>query len=122
MKKTTLPDQIMDTKSFRENFVGIESVAINVIDSFLGLQQKLFGDIEISLRNKDLKSLELSSHSLKGVVSNFYAERCRILCYEIEKKAKVGELHGAEELVEELQAEMNRLIPHLLTLKHEMKT
>ena len=76
--------------------------------------------IRDSISRKSSKDLEISAHTLKGAVSNFYSAKCHSIALEMEVKAKKSDLSGVEKLLEELECEMKILITFLEKLKAEL--
>lgn len=106
-----------DQQTFMSNFQGIEDLAYEAITSFLTTLPTLNSAIEAALRAKNASDLELNAHTLKGAVSNFYAEQSRSLAFELEVMGKEKKLERAEEtfllLKEELKLlsiELNKFI------------
>lgn len=108
---------IMDVATFKLNFQGVESVAVNIIEIFDDQSKLLLNRIKKSIETNSPKELEISAHSLKGSVSTFHAERCRSLSFELEKIGKSQSVEGAEPILEELTNEVKELNSYLLELK-----
>ena len=67
----------------------------------------------------DAVQLEKSAHSLKGSSYNMSAARLADLALELEKAGRAGELEGTGEKIDELEAELHRVIPALKNIVEE---
>jgi PAS domain S-box-containing protein len=91
-----------DRKAFLENFVGLDDVLNDAIDSFLSLKSSLLQNVKMALDARDSKGLELAAHTLKGAVSNFFCEPAKTLASELEKKGNRGDFEGTQEIYDQL--------------------
>lgn len=107
-------------ENFLTQFHGMEDLALHAISSFLENLPDLLLSIEESIRSNDLKKLELSAHTLKGVLSNFYAEPSQILAWKLEQIGS-GEVidDSARKIYESLKIEISSLVNELLNLKNK---
>ena len=110
-----------NASAFLANFAGMEDLAVASIAAFQKGLPELFHDVDeaIRLRNADL--LRRSSHTFKGVVSNFRSESCRSLLESIERDAtsspdwveieqRMDRLRGD---IRELSSELGQLVERL---------
>jgi CheY-like chemotaxis protein/HPt (histidine-containing phosphotransfer) domain-containing protein len=70
--------------------------------------------MEVALERKDLPSLALAAHTLKGSASNLGARRLAALCVSLEKQAKTGELTEAADILLEAKSEFEAVEKTLL--------
>jgi CheY-like chemotaxis protein len=98
-----------DRAKYESNFVGMEDLATATVESFLEQQVHLLSAIEDALLVKDSKALELSAHTLKGAVSNFFAEPTRLRAAKLEELGRLGQWDKTEEIHLELKAEAEKL-------------
>lgn len=75
-------------------------------------------NINSNLSNRDLSSLSVEAHSLKGTSATFGAESLRLLSEKIEKGAASGDLELVESLVPEIPAKLDSVLGAL----HEFST
>jgi CheY-like chemotaxis protein/HPt (histidine-containing phosphotransfer) domain-containing protein len=66
-------------------------------------------ELRSALAAKDLRKLERTAHSLKSVVGIFRAQKALELLQKLEGAAKNGMLKGAEELLPQVLAELERV-------------
>lgn len=99
----------IDREKFLEQFQGMEDLAQHAVDSFLEHIPKLMKSIEDSIQNKSPQQLELAAHTLKGAVSNFYAEPSRILAWKLEQLGHGTITAESKSIFNELQIEIERL-------------
>lgn len=61
----------------------------------------------------DASAVERAAHAFKGALAVFGAHQAMHLCAEMERLASQGDLSRARELLEQLQAEVPRVLAHL---------
>ena len=114
-------DSVYDRAALLENFEGMEEVVVDIIQSYEenvpGLKERITNAIEAS----DASALQLAAHTLKGVLSNFYAERARSLAYKLEDMGKVGDLTHALTSWHSLCTELTLLNLALQKLASELR-
>lgn len=98
-----------DKKAFLVSFEGMEALAKETVQSFLAILPILVATIEIAVRSRNAADLEQAAHSLKGSVSNFYAEPSRLLLWQLEQLGHGMVTPQADDVFEELKLELERL-------------
>jgi PAS domain S-box-containing protein len=88
-----------------------------VIDAFLGDAPELLATLRRSLDGQNNEELRRAAHTLKSNGATLGAEQFAELCRTLEQRAKNGELEGAEELVERIEAEYRPLEQALSALR-----
>ncbi len=78
-----------DENNFLVNFSGMEDLACETVGSFLQTSDELFAAVEKAIQSNDPKQIEITAHTLKGSVSNFYAKECYDLALKIEELGKI---------------------------------
>lgn len=122
MKKEESHNSPFSKSVLLQNYEGIEDLMLEVIDLFLSKIEGLLYDVKASIDKKDAKSLEISAHSLKGAVSNFYAEPSRLLAWELEKIGHSCSTEGTEEILSKLRSEIDLLCLALKELRKERES
>lgn len=107
---------IFDRENFLANFQGMEDLALYTIESFLSILPKLTAAIETAICIKNYSDLELSAHTLRGSLSVFYAESCKLLSWELEKMGKSHVMDGAENIFQALISDLRKLSNELQKL------
>ena len=102
-----------DRDSFSANFSGMEDLAQETILSFLTSLPKLLSEVEKALQTKNCAALELSSHTLKGALSTFFAEPTRELAWKLEQMGNTQSITDAEAVFQELKLHLDRLTKDL---------
>lgn len=107
-------------EKFLMQFQGMEDLALHAVSSFLDNLPDLLSSIEKSLKTKNPKELELSAHTLKGVLSNFYAEPSQLLAWKLEQIGS-GQVmdDSAIRIYENLKREVTILANQLFKLKNQ---
>ncbi|MEI6713638.1 MAG: Hpt domain-containing protein [Verrucomicrobiota bacterium] len=110
-------DVVFNRDAFLANFEGMEELVTQVIESFEENYPSLLARVKNAIDSSDMGELQISAHTLKGVVSNFYAEHCRLLAFELEKMGKEKEATRALNVFDKLSKEAGRLSVALRSVK-----
>ncbi len=108
-----------DCNTFMSNYQEIEDLAFEAIQVFLSTLPTLTSAIEESIHAKNFKAIELSAHTLKGAVSNFYAEQSRILAWKIEQMGHEKKIDGIQNIFDDLMLELKKFSEELQKLEEE---
>lgn len=92
-----------DRATFMANFQGMEDLAQETIKSFLSIVPDLLLACERALQKKDMSEIERLAHTLKGALSNFYAEPSMDLAFKLEKMGHEKSINGADKVFVELK-------------------
>jgi|GEM_PF-2477313 len=74
---------------------GDAELFMDLVRFFLDDAAELLARLESALEAKDVRTVEISAHSLKGLCSNFGARRAVAAAYAIEESARAGKLGDA---------------------------
>jgi PAS domain S-box-containing protein len=102
-------------KNLRE--LGGEDFLAEVIDAFLADAPGLLVTVRRSLEDGSNEELRRAAHTLKSNGATLGAEAFAELCRTLEQRAKTGELEGASELVDQIEAEYRPLEEALSALR-----
>lgn len=111
-----------DKKTFMANFDGMEDLAEETIRSFLSTLPGLISAVDLAIHTKNASKLELAAHTLKGAVSNFYAEPSRILAWKLEQIGHAQTTSDANKVFLEMKVELEVLCSALESLLSERRT
>lgn len=111
--------QTFDRNLLFANFHGIEDMIPEIIECFLLAIPKLTFALEAAIKAKDCEAIAISAHTMKGAVSNFYAEPSKNLALQLEKMGHDKVHAGTEELFRLLCIELLELTKALQDLAHE---
>jgi HPt (histidine-containing phosphotransfer) domain-containing protein len=111
MANTFNREQVID------NFSDDKEILLELIEKFIDKSGEYFLNIENAFKENNLKVLKISAHSLKGVISNFYADEIFQICYEIERKSESGNLENLSEKIILLKNKLFDLIEELKEFK-----
>lgn len=92
-----------------QNFKDIPEIAEEAIESFIGLYPGILSSIEAAILRYDFKELELKSHLLRGVVSNFHAYTAQALAEQLEQMGKQHKTGKSKEIFFQLKIEIENL-------------
>lgn len=109
----------MDQDRFFLQFDGIEDVAFQAIDAFLEALPEMLNSIEIAIEKNCNSDLERAAHTLKGALSNFYAEPSRLNAWRLEEMGHSGEIDQAKSVFFQLVSEVDKLKPFLAGLRQQ---
>lgn len=98
-----------DQEKFFSNFHGMEDVAIDAIQSFIDAIPRFIAAIDSAIEKNNTDELELSAHTLKGSVSNFYAEPTKQLAWQLEQMGHKKELKNAKAVCAQMKVELAQL-------------
>lgn len=88
---------------FLQNYRGLEDIVPTIVDSFLQHKESLLKNLEDSITERDFIKIERAAHTIKGSVSNFYAEIIMNAAKEIEMFAKLQNLSEVQLKFKQLQ-------------------
>jgi two-component system sensor histidine kinase BarA len=78
---------------------------IDVVEAFLDDSPPRIEALHAGLANGDASALGRAAHGLKGSSGNFGAMRMQVLCAEIERLSRAGQLAGLAPLVTRIEHE-----------------
>jgi len=106
----------VDRQAILARVEGDTSLLREVTGLFVTDAPKLLAEIAQSIRRNDAKGLERAAHALKGAVSNFGAAQAHQITAELETMGQGGDLARAPEALQQLEQQLNQLLPELRTL------
>ncbi len=109
--------KIFNRDELLSNFSGDEEILRDLIEEFVKKSDALIFDVEMALKKQDANLLKLHAHTLKGVVSNFYAEDIRLLAYDLEQLGASNNFQNADVKLNQLKVKMQELIRELNILQ-----
>lgn len=86
-----------------------ESILTELITLFLQDTPTRLDDLRASLAAGDAAALRRAAHSLKGSAYTFGAREMGALCEDLETRGRAGQTEGAAEVLDDLDAEFQRL-------------
>lgn len=106
--------KIFDEKEFRSRFRGHEEVASALIEQFIKELPVLLASIKSAIDGDKTSQLEISAHTLKGIISNFYCESALRLLDSLESMGRNKEITDALVLYQELDILVKELVDVLV--------
>lgn len=104
-----------DPQGLKDLFAGDEEIFNELREDFFQAYREMIDDVLVAASEEDAKKLEISAHTLKGVLSTFCSEAAREQAFSLEKMGKGGILTNARAesdqlatLVEELVADLKK--------------
>lgn len=96
-----------------ERVDGDEELIREVLGIFLDDTPKILEDLKTAINGALPEAVAKAAHTLKGASANIAANRLRDQAYQLEMKAKSGDLANASDLYAKLEAEFGELKTHL---------
>jgi signal transduction histidine kinase/CheY-like chemotaxis protein/HPt (histidine-containing phosphotransfer) domain-containing protein len=118
VKKET-DGKILDRETLLSRVDNDTELLKEIAGLFLESCPKLMADIQAAVSNRDMKGLERAAHTLKGSVSNFFAQEAVDAALQLESIARSGDTAQAEGALRELEEKIERLMPALAALEKE---
>ena len=94
---------------------GDQDLLRELVDAFLTECPRLMQEIEVALEQNDAEQLRIAAHTLKGSVRYFGAEAAMSVAFDLELAGKEGRFSGVDGKLAQLQDELNRLLPPLMS-------
>jgi HPt (histidine-containing phosphotransfer) domain-containing protein len=100
-----------DEKKLNEYFHDEKDILADLIVDFFEELPAMIGPIKSSIQESNADGLQLSAHTLKGSVSNFFAADCVEYAYFLEKMGKDGAIdkQSASETLTKLESSLEVL-------------
>jgi HPt (histidine-containing phosphotransfer) domain-containing protein len=110
------PEPIAALRSLRRP--GQPDPLAELIDVFLSDATLRLRELRQAMEADDAGVLERSAHNLAGCASNLGATRFVRLCQQLETRAQTGTTNGAANLLDDIEAEFERLRAALERERH----
>lgn len=108
------PKNTFNEAAFLKAFTGMEDLAIEATLSFLQNLPQLLDSVSTAVKTGNMGQLEISAHTLKGVLSNFSAPLSTELAFELELLGKnKGSAQQIQKSFASLNSELDMLVPAL---------
>ncbi len=102
--------RIFNEKEFKARFRDHQDVAENLINQFISMVPDMMNKIKQAIEVQSFSELEISAHTLKGVVSNFYCESALRLSNKLETMGREKTLVDAADTYAELEFVVKNLV------------
>jgi HPt (histidine-containing phosphotransfer) domain-containing protein len=96
-----------------DEFGGDKELLAEVISGFTAKVIEQIGTIREALSCGDAETVRNEAHTIKGGAANLTAENLAKSAFDLESKAKSGELDGAGEILDNLEREFNLLLQYI---------
>lgn len=83
---------LINEKELKIHFDGDEELIGELLEVFQSSYPETFAAMKVSLHGRIFKDLELHAHTLKGMVSNFFAKDLKDAAFEFEKMGRQGKI------------------------------
>jgi HPt (histidine-containing phosphotransfer) domain-containing protein len=102
-------DSTYDYEATLERLGGDVDLFFDLVRFFLEDAAMLEARLETALEANDIRTVEITAHSLKGLCANFGARRAVAYAYAIEESARAGKLTDAPESCARFKEAVGRL-------------
>jgi CheY-like chemotaxis protein len=109
------PKVLLGLREFRGP--GDPDPVVHLVELFLGEAPARLSRMHLALEEADAKALQRAAHALKGSAGTLGAYGVQELCAELEGLAESGRLAGAAQLLQAVQAAVDRAGPALEALR-----
>ncbi len=116
------PENAFDSKEFLERMGGDWDLINEMVEWFDGNIEQMLKDIQTAIDKQDASALNMSAHSLKGVLGEFAAKKGHGLAYDLEMMGKKENLQEAPEKFEALKNEVGKVKEQLLDFVKQQQT
>lgn len=114
--------KVINKEAFLDTFQYFDKpIVLEIIDIFIQEHPDRLERISKAIKNRDFDSLKFDSHSLKGVIANFVAEKPLQLAKIMEMKGAEKDNSELESLFDQLKLATNDLIEDLKSLRPEFE-
>lgn len=84
-----------------------------IFSDFVESKDEMMGQVTDAINDKSADGLQISAHTLKGVLATFCSTTAKEIAFELEIMGRDGVFDDAEEKVEKLGVEVDELIKSL---------
>lgn len=100
------------------HFLGDEEILLEMITALEEGHIRLLEGIALAIKDQDKDELKIRAHTMKGIMSSFFASSAQDLCLQLEDMTKSSQdISKANELYNELEDQVDQLITELRALK-----
>lgn len=79
---------IVNMENLKLHFDGDEELIVELLEVFEATYPKTLASVEKAMKEKNHSELELHAHTLKGMISNFFADELKEASYALEKSGR----------------------------------
>ena len=105
---------MIDVKAIKEHFDGDEELIGELTEIFDGSYPKSLAALVVAIQEKNFSEIELHAHTLKGMISNFFAVELKNAAANLEKI-------GRDKVDAEMKADLSYLKDNLPKVSVEVK-
>lgn len=116
-----MSQSVLDRKKLIQLLDGNPGLIETIIDSFLEDCPEYMDKIRAAVDRRDATALEQEAHGLKGATGSLRAKPASEAAARLEEMGHTGEFEGAEEAVETLEHEIDRLSNALESVREECR-
>ncbi len=103
-------EDVIDINAALTRLDGDVELLREVAQLFMAEQAKLISEMRAALENGDFKALEVSAHTMKGMLGNFEAKAAKEAAFKLEQMSKEGDFSKAASAFTNLERELERVV------------
>ncbi len=103
----------LDLDTLRSRTGGEEEFVERILGKFRKRARQDMEGLKEAVRTQDREKIAFVAHSMKGSAANIFAPALREAASDLEQLGRSGDLHGAEECLQRIQEELERLLAYL---------
>jgi two-component system sensor histidine kinase/response regulator len=91
-------------------------ILAKIFDDFKNGHMDMLNAVEAAISSDNASELEITAHTLKGVLATFCADDAKEMSFKLEEMGRAGSCDGAKEIYDDLKAEVVEAVVQLTTL------
>lgn len=104
---------LVNITKMNEHFAGDEELIEELVEVFESSYPEVIRKLDLALVDKDPERIKLEAHTLKGMISNFFAEELRLCAFEIESRASELDINELNKNLETLKQKMPLMLKEI---------
>jgi HPt (histidine-containing phosphotransfer) domain-containing protein len=102
-----------DQEALETHFNNDKDLIAELVNVFDETHLETLNEIKESFEGQNFEVLERSSHTLKGMVANFFSEKIRESAYFIEQKSREKDLTDVKDKIDLIENDLKQLMQDL---------
>jgi len=104
-----------DEKELNMMFGDDPEIFHEIFGDFEDTYKQMLQEVETAINDKNADGLQISAHTLKGVLATFCSTVAKDIAFELEEQGRDGNFDGVEEKYTSMATEVAELISQLKT-------
>jgi len=122
MKDSRDSTQVLDRSSLLDRLEGDQALLVELLHVFQEEAPRLLATMQHAMQTRDMNTLSLSAHSMKGAAGNISAIPTATHASQLEQEAKNGNVTSCKASLAKLESDLEQLIPVLVDVCQGVST